>query len=324
MSSSTLDSAEAQWIAQIAAMRAALADLNLPPPQEDGQATMYGSDIDFDEEDFTSGNSGDDVWDFISDTEEDQYSSDVVPDGLEGNAGSYGPQWLRSKCILFADRRQGLAADDLQEQIMALLGSDSVEEELQSTLTDIVGFDDLDFVIELISHRKELTAPSPFADPKPGEGVLGRLQTKRQREEALRRRDYEHKHAKLGPSLNRDGPQYPHVYKAHSAGNTLADGGKRYALPVGSERKERERYEEYSIPAGKVGTLGIGRSLVKISEMDGLCKRTFKGYKTLNRMQSLVYEVAYKTNENMLICAPTGAVSAARRDCFNVTDVAVG
>lgn len=41
--------------------------------------------------------------------------------------------------------------------------------------------------------------------------------------------------------------------------------------------------------------------------MDGLCKKTFKGYKSLNRMQSLVYPVAYKTNENMLICAPTGA-----------------
>lgn len=26
-------------------------------------------------------------------------------------------------------------------------------------------------------------------------------------------------------------------------------------------------------------------------------------------MQSLVYPVAYNTNENMLICAPTGAVS---------------
>jgi antiviral helicase SLH1 len=40
-----------------------------------------------------------------------------------------------------------------------------------------------------------------------------------------------------------------------------------------------------------------------------LCRNTFKGYKTLNRMQSLVYPVAHKTSENMLICAPTGAVS---------------
>jgi antiviral helicase SLH1 len=46
-----------------------------------------------------------------------------------------------------------------------------------------------------------------------------------------------------------------------------------------------------------------------IAEMDGLCQRTFRGYQSLNRMQSLVYPVAYQTSENMLICAPTGAVS---------------
>jgi antiviral helicase SLH1 len=310
MSSPALDSAEAQWVMQLAAMKAALADLKLPPATGDGHSTINGSDIDWDEDEFSSGNSGDDVWDFISDSEEDFYSNDSLVDGNEtkDNVG-YGSQWLKSKCMLFASKKQGLSAEDLEEQIMALLASDSVEEELQSTLTDIVGFDDLDFVIELISHRKKLTAPSPFAAPTPAEGLLGRLQTKKQREEALRQRDYEHKHAKLGPSLDRDGPQYPHVYKAHSAGNTLAFGGRKYGLPLGSERKEHERYEEYSIPAGKVGTLGAGRSLVQISEMDGLCKKTFKGYKTLNRMQSLVYEVAYKTNENMLVCAPTGAVS---------------
>lgn len=30
-------------------------------------------------------------------------------------------------------------------------------------------------------------------------------------------------------------------------------------------------------------------------------------------MQSLVYPVAYRTSENMLICAPTGAVSQLKR-----------
>lgn len=29
--------------------------------------------------------------------------------------------------------------------------------------------------------------------------------------------------------------------------------------------------------------------------------------KRLNRIQSIVFETAYNTNENMLICAPTGA-----------------
>ena len=33
----------------------------------------------------------------------------------------------------------------------------------------------------------------------------------------------------------------------------------------------------------------------------------FKGYKSLNRLQSVVFQNAYHTNENLLICAPTGA-----------------
>lgn len=33
----------------------------------------------------------------------------------------------------------------------------------------------------------------------------------------------------------------------------------------------------------------------------------FKGLKRLNRIQSIVFETAYNTNENLLICAPTGA-----------------
>lgn len=174
------------------------------------------------------------------------------------------------------------------------------------SLADIIGFDDLDFVIELISHRKELLA-SWDTPAQHTNGVQPRLQTRQEREEAVCQQDYEHKNASLAPKLDRDGPQYPHVYKAHSAGNTLAAGGRKYALPVGSVRTEHKDYEEYSIPATKVGTLGKGRKLLAVTDMDGLCKRTFQGYKTLNRMQSLVYPVAYKTNENMLICAPTGA-----------------
>ena len=174
------------------------------------------------------------------------------------------------------------------------------------SLADIVGYDALDFVIELIGHRTEIVAVTspPLREQK---DLLSELQTREQREQALRIQDYEHKHAEIGPAQNREGISYPHVYKAHGAGNTLSAGGKRYGLPEGSKKTEHEKYEEYYIPAAKVGTLGAGRRLVEIAELDGLCKRTFKGYESLNRMQSLVYPVAYKTSENMLICAPTGA-----------------
>ena len=173
------------------------------------------------------------------------------------------------------------------------------------SLAEIIGYDDLDFVIELIAHRQEIL--SATSQQLKQSNILSSLQTKKERDLAIQRQDHEHKYAALAPAEDRDGPRYPHVYKAHGVGNTLTAGGKKYGLPLGSVRTEHEKYEEFSIPAVKVGTLGVGRELIKISNMDGLCKRTFEGYQSLNRMQSLVYPVAYKTNENMLICAPTGA-----------------
>ncbi|MCJ1472691.1 hypothetical protein MMC13_001340 [Lambiella insularis] len=290
-------------------MRQAIAELNLTstncPAQE------YGHDLPFHENDLTEGSGSDDIWDILSE-EEDDYSSDLAEEvqefGANGhfNDGSKDVEWLKLKTAGVANKRSGLNAHELQDQIQALLASDSSENELQTSLTEIVGYDDLDFVIDLIASRKEILQSSSHTQ-KQTNGLMGRLQTRKEREEALRSRDFEHKTAALDPTLDRDGPQYPHIYKAHNAGNTLAAGGKKYALPIGSERIEREKYEEYSIPATKVGTLGAGRKLVQVAELDGLCKRTFKGYKSLNRMQSLVYPVAYKTSENMLICAPTGA-----------------
>jgi antiviral helicase SLH1 len=106
---------------------------------------------------------------------------------------------------------------------------------------------------------------------------------------------------------SRSEPVYPHVFKAHSTGNTLSANGKKYGLPVGSKTFEEPNYTEHEIPASKVGHLARDQKLVEIAGLDGLCRGTFKGYKSLNRMQSLVYDVAYKTSENMLICAPTGA-----------------
>lgn len=187
-----------------------------------------------------------------------------------------------------------------------------VDDQLQSLLADMLGYDDLDLVMELIQHRPEIVAcftRVSAAQQGGGEDALLKLMTPEQREAALRQADLEHKSRPLGPKLADPSINYPHVYRAHEAGNTLSAFGKKYSLPLGSVRNDDKDYEEITIPATKVGTVRAGESLVKIKEMDMICQNTFKGYKQLNRMQSLVYPVAYKTNENLLICAPTGAVS---------------
>lgn len=300
---------EAQWLAQMTAMRNAIADLKLPPM--DDALQMYGSDLDLDDE--SSEGLEDDIWDVESDLDESPASDDFhdaangfrTPDLAEG---VYNRTWLQKKCSSFAATRSGMDASDLQQQITALLASDISDEELQMSLADIIGFDDLDFVIELISHRKAILT-DPTASSRQTDGLFGGLQTRQERDVTLQQQDYEHKRGAIAPAYDRSGPKYPHVYKSDmaAAGNMLDSAGRKYALPVGSTKADHPKYEEYSIPAAKVGSLAVGQKLVAISEMDGLCQHTFKGYKSLNRMQSLLYPVAYTTSENMLICAPTGA-----------------
>lgn len=316
MSPAAVAGAEAQWLAQVAAMKAAIADLKLPNGSTNGGSAV-GSGVDDDDDyfDLSSGN-GDshDVWDFISDAELEELGLDSgdMMDGTDEFAQEppYGPQWFMAKCIEVATHRDGFPPETLQEQILEALRSTQREDELQSLLTDLVGFEDLDFVIELISHRNDITTAMDQAmrttvDEQP----TGRLLSRAEREENLRRQDLLHKTNPLAASGFKE-PVYPHVYKTFVAGNSLNHAGKRYALPVGSQRLQFDKYEEYAIPAGKAGTLWPGHKLVEIKDMDGLCRNTFKGYQALNRMQSLVYPIAYKTSENMLICAPTGAVSA--------------
>ncbi|CAN8102332.1 unnamed protein product [Discula destructiva] len=315
MPPSPVTDAEAQWLAQIAAMKAAIADLKLPnrtPHGSTARSDGHGDAADDDYFDLSS-SSGDsqDVWDFISDAEIEELGLDSgdMMDGTDGleQEPPYGPQWIATKCIGVAAHRDGFAPETLQEQILEALRSKQQEDELQSLLTDLIGFDDLDFVIELISHRSEITTSMDRAMTEAlHEQPTGRLLSKAEREENLWRQDYLHKNTALAASGFKE-PVYPHVYKTFVAGNSLSHAGKKYALPVGSQRLQFDKYEEYAIPAGKAGTLWPGHKLVGIKDMDGLCRNTFKGYQTLNRMQSLVYPIAYKTSENMLICAPTGA-----------------
>nr|POE89847.1 putative helicase mug81 [Quercus suber] len=294
----TAEAAAAQWLEQLAVMRAAIADLKLPQSNESNEPN--GVDEIDNDDDLSPGSLSDDIWDLISEEEAEEFSEESLeaPDTAPISSQVGSQSWLRSCCESVARKGAGLDGETLYGHITAVLVSDSSDDELQMTLADILGFEELDLVGDIIKFRKTLIS----APVKPS-GIL----SKAERQARLRQADYEHKNADLASAQNRSSEQYPHVYRAHNAGNMLSSFGKKYMLPMGTEHLDKEKYEEYSIPAAKVGTLGAHQRLVEIKEMDGLCKRTFKGYKTLNRMQSLVYPVAYQTSENMLICAPTGA-----------------
>ncbi|XP_075800237.1 activating signal cointegrator 1 complex subunit 3 isoform X2 [Microtus pennsylvanicus] len=102
---------------------------------------------------------------------------------------------------------------------------------------------------------------------------------------------------------------YPHVYDSQAKARETSAfiAGAKMILPEGIQRENTKLYEEVRIPYSEPMPVGFEEKPVYIQDLDEIGQLAFKGMKRLNRIQSIVFETAYNTNENMLICAPTGA-----------------
>lgn len=95
---------------------------------------------------------------------------------------------------------------------------------------------------------------------------------------------------------------------------SFQDGGrfmssKKIQLPEGTWRAQKKGYEEYHIPAVTFQEDPNDRmKMVSIQkDMPWWSRKAFGKITHLNRMQTMCSEVAFRSPENLLICAPTGA-----------------
>ena len=94
---------------------------------------------------------------------------------------------------------------------------------------------------------------------------------------------------------------------------------KKCDLPDTSWRAMKKGYEEVHVPAIK-SVIPKDEKLVKISDLPEWTQKAFKNMEKLNRVQSKMYEVALKSSENILLCAPTGAGKVSRQYWQRVTN----
>lgn len=122
--SQSVEDAHTQWLEQLAAMRKAIAELNIS--SNAGNLQAYGEDLDLDDYDFSGTASSDDIWDVISNEYEEDSGDglDRLPDG-QIDWVVYNQKWLTGKCNEVARSSSGLDASILHEQISAMLISDS-------------------------------------------------------------------------------------------------------------------------------------------------------------------------------------------------------
>ncbi|KAI9220719.1 Sec63 Brl domain-containing protein [Blastocladiella britannica] len=82
---------------------------------------------------------------------------------------------------------------------------------------------------------------------------------------------------------------------------------KSVKLPAGSFKRPKPGYEEIHVPAPAAPAMADNERLIPIAELPEWAQRAFPNTTSLNRVQSTLYVTAFTTQENMLICAPTGA-----------------
>lgn len=78
-------------------------------------------------------------------------------------------------------------------------------------------------------------------------------------------------------------------------------------LAEGSFRKLKKGYEEVHVPALKPKPYDSGEKQILIDKLPKYAQAAFEGLRDLNRIQSRLCNVAIETDENLLLCAPTGS-----------------
>jgi activating signal cointegrator complex subunit 3 len=91
----------------------------------------------------------------------------------------------------------------------------------------------------------------------------------------------------------------------------LPDGSRQYydkrGLPHGTIWEVEDGVEKATIPAAERDESILSARLKIKDILDPASAQAFAGTTSLNPMQSTVFEVAFNSRENVLVCAPTGA-----------------
>lgn len=250
------------------------------------------------------------------------------------DGGNFDLSWLRDACDqIVGESTSQLSQDDLPMAICRVLDSDKPGEEIAGDLLDLVGDSAFEIVQDLILHRKELVdaihrglsllksdkTASNSQSRMPSYGTQVTIQTEsakqidklRRKEEKRNRRGTEHgvesdvavaSFSSLLQASERKNP-FDNLIGSGPGPHSLSVT----ALPQGTVRKHYKGYEEVIIPPTPTTEMKPGEKLIEIKELDDFAQAAFHGYKSLNRIQSWIFQTVYYTNENILVCAPTGA-----------------
>uniref|UniRef100_A0A673WGE6 Small nuclear ribonucleoprotein 200 (U5) n=1 Tax=Salmo trutta TaxID=8032 RepID=A0A673WGE6_SALTR len=240
--------------------------------------------------------------------------------------------WLQRQLSRFYD--DAIISQKKADEVLEILKTASDDRECENQLVLLLGFNTFDFIKILRQHRRMIQYCTMLASAQSEaekEKIIGKMEAdpdlskvlyqlqetekediireERSRRERVRKSrvdndlesmDIDHGES-MAPKQLLDLEDLAFTQGSHFMAN------KRCQLPDGSFRKQRKGYEEVHVPALKPKPFADDEVLVAIEKLPKYAQAGFEGFKTLNRIQSKLFKTAMETDENLLVCAPTGA-----------------
>lgn len=235
-----------------------------------------------------------------------------------------GKEWLMS----LLPTNALMSKEELYRAVVGILQKDGDGEEL----LDLIGFEGIDLITKILNYKSIL-----LSTVKMEPGVTSTRQLRRMQDKGIIPKKFSEENKNMRPILLPTGPQFdptslPGIFLNPSSIPGIEDlqmgGGGKLNLPKNSTHHQDIHWEEFVLYPDEVvvadGNQTTSASkdykvkrlmdkikrieIVQLQKLHPLFSSAFpESYKTLNPMQSATFPILTGTNENVLVCAPTGA-----------------
>ncbi|XP_061404387.1 U5 small nuclear ribonucleoprotein 200 kDa helicase [Lethenteron reissneri] len=241
--------------------------------------------------------------------------------------------WLQRQLSAFYD--DAITSQRKADEVLHILKTASDDRECENQLVLLLGFNTFDFIRTLRQHRMMVlycTLLASAQSEQQKEEIIGKMESDSElsailaalhetdkadlvREERTRRERQRQSRLDTGlgtTEMEHDSETQTPRQSLDLESLTFAQGShfmanKRCQLPDGSFRKQRRGCEEVHVPALKPKPFGPDEQLLPVEKLPKYAQAAFEGIKTLNRIQSKLHRAALESDQNLLLCAPTGA-----------------
>lgn len=277
----------------------------------------------------------------------DGLADDLNDMEVSKTTGTMDLNWLIVRASTYIESSESLLSpyqlgEEVIKVVCASCKTANGEEYLQSKLFELIGESGFEFMVEIMQNIDRISS-FRIDDLKRAQQLSSTLpripanETLNQRKKREKREEKE-KLAAVGPSsitsdpsldwlktagfsedyleqermLGLQGGSAPGSGSVDAWTINLAPSGTREyyeqrGLPAGTKKSVTPGFEEVDMPAAQKLDAPPPGGLVEIELLESWAQLAFPGTQRLNRIQSAVFDTAYGSSENMLVCAPTGA-----------------